>query len=190
MGAAASPLYYITNLTTLLESIALIIDQHQPVVEKYYGEGRMRVVVVRLQAEGDKGVKILVEGWEEERRVGRLVSAVVGVSTIALTLRRSRKRGNLSSRTSPIRYNISPLNTPSNPTRARLPRPQATSHPPSPHSPRHISLARLPPSSRRTPAHRKNAHKKTTRPRRLLFSQNNKVRIRVMSRGCWANARH
>lgn len=34
----------------------------------------MRVVVVRLQAEGDKGVKSLVEGWEEERRVGRLVS--------------------------------------------------------------------------------------------------------------------
>ncbi|KAI5454395.1 Golgi transport complex subunit 4, variant 2 [Naganishia albida] len=73
-GAAASPLYYITNLTTLLESIALIIDQHQPVVEKYYGEGKMRVVVVRLQAEGDKGVKSLVEGWEEERRVGRLIS--------------------------------------------------------------------------------------------------------------------
>lgn len=75
-GAASSPLYYITNLTTLLESIALIIDQHQPVVEKYYGEGKMRVVVVRLQAEGDKGVKSLVEGWEEERRVGRLVSAI------------------------------------------------------------------------------------------------------------------
>lgn len=75
VGAASSPLYYITNLTTLLESIALIIDQHQPVVEKYYGEGKMRVVVVRLQAEGDKGVKSLVEGWEEERRVGRLVSA-------------------------------------------------------------------------------------------------------------------
>ncbi|KAJ9115202.1 hypothetical protein QFC20_001069 [Naganishia adeliensis] len=71
---ASSPLYYITNLTTLLESIALIIDQHQPVVEKYYGEGKMRVVVVRLQAEGDKGVKSLVEGWEEERRVGRLIS--------------------------------------------------------------------------------------------------------------------
>lgn len=80
IGAASSPLYYITNLTTLLESIALIIDQHQPVVEKYYGEGRMRVVVVRLQAEGDKGVKSLVEGWEEERRVGRLVGAVVGGS--------------------------------------------------------------------------------------------------------------
>jgi hypothetical protein len=76
---ASSPLYYITNLTTLLESIALIIDQHQPVVEKYYGEGKMRVVVVRLQAEGDKGVKSLVEGWEEERRVGRLVSPFPGI---------------------------------------------------------------------------------------------------------------
>lgn len=76
MESASSPLFYITNLTTLLESIALIIDQHQPVVEKYYGEGKMRVVVGRLQAEGDKGVKSLVEGWEEERRVGRLVSSI------------------------------------------------------------------------------------------------------------------
>lgn len=79
MRKASSPLYYITNLTTLLESIALIIDQHQPVVEKYYGEGKMRVVVVRLQAEGDKGVKSLVEGWEEERRVGRLVSRLTSI---------------------------------------------------------------------------------------------------------------
>jgi hypothetical protein len=67
-------LYYIAHLTSLLESIALIIDQHQNVVDKYYGEGKMRVVVGRLQAEADKVVKGLVEGWEDERRVGRLVS--------------------------------------------------------------------------------------------------------------------
>ena len=85
MRKASSPLYYITNLTTLLESIALIIDQHQPVVEKYYGEGKMRVVVVRLQAEGDKGVKTLVEGWEEERRVGRLVSRLPSTCETHLT---------------------------------------------------------------------------------------------------------
>lgn len=66
-------MYYITNLTSLLESIAHIIDQHQPVVDKYYGEGRMRKVVGRLVGESDRVVRNLVEGWEEERRVGRLV---------------------------------------------------------------------------------------------------------------------
>ena len=71
--AASSPLYYLTSLTSLLESIAHIIDQHQPVVDKYYGKGRMRTVVGRLIGESDRVVRNLVEGWEEERRVGRLV---------------------------------------------------------------------------------------------------------------------
>ncbi|KAG5219426.1 COG4 transport protein-domain-containing protein [Salix suchowensis] len=34
---ASSPMYYITALTALYESVAMIVDQHQPVVEKYYG---------------------------------------------------------------------------------------------------------------------------------------------------------
>ncbi|TXT06172.1 hypothetical protein VHUM_03645 [Vanrija humicola] len=73
-GKPSSPVYYLTNLTSLLESIAHIIDQHQPVVDKYYGKGRMRKVVGRLVAESDRVVRNLVEGWEEERRVGRLIS--------------------------------------------------------------------------------------------------------------------
>jgi hypothetical protein len=71
--SASNPLYYLTSLTGLLEAIALIIDQHQPVVEKYYGNGRMRTVIGRLVGESDRVVRNLVEGWEEERRVGRLV---------------------------------------------------------------------------------------------------------------------
>ncbi|KAK4683669.1 conserved oligomeric Golgi complex subunit 4, partial [Tremellales sp. Uapishka_1] len=73
-GKTSSPLYYLTSLTSLLESIAHIIDQHQPVVDKHYGKGRMRKVVGRLVGEGDRVVKSLVEGWEEERRVGRLIA--------------------------------------------------------------------------------------------------------------------
>ncbi|GMK54850.1 hypothetical protein CspeluHIS016_0114360 [Cutaneotrichosporon spelunceum] len=74
VGKPSSPLYYISQLTSLLESIAHIIDQHQPVVDKYYGTGRMRTVVGRLVGESDRVVRNLVEGWEEERRVGRLIS--------------------------------------------------------------------------------------------------------------------
>ncbi|WVQ85236.1 hypothetical protein IAT38_007401 [Cryptococcus sp. DSM 104549] len=73
-GKTSSPLYYLTSLTSLLESIAHIIDQHQSVVDKYYGKGRMKTVVGRLVGESDRVVRNLVEGWEEERRVGRLIS--------------------------------------------------------------------------------------------------------------------
>jgi hypothetical protein len=74
LQSASSPIYYLNQLTSLLESIAHIIDQHQPVVDKYYGKGRTRTVVGRLVGESDRVVRNLVEGWEEDRRVGRLIS--------------------------------------------------------------------------------------------------------------------
>ncbi|KAI0668553.1 COG4-domain-containing protein [Trametes maxima] len=70
----SSPLYYITALTALFESIALIVDQHQPVVEKYYGAGKMGLVLERLLQEADRVVHDLVEGWEEERAMKRKLS--------------------------------------------------------------------------------------------------------------------
>ncbi|TFK93127.1 COG4-domain-containing protein [Polyporus arcularius HHB13444] len=72
----SSPLYYITALTALFESIALIVDQHQPVVEKYYGIGKMGLVLDRLLQEADRVVKDLLEGWEEERSMKRKLSDI------------------------------------------------------------------------------------------------------------------
>lgn len=69
-------MYYIAHLTSLFESIGIIIDQHQPVVEKYYGVGRMRSVVARLQVEADRVVEGLVNGWEEERRGRRVLNSL------------------------------------------------------------------------------------------------------------------
>lgn len=73
MQSGSSPLYYITTLTSLFESIALIVDQHQPVVEKYYGPRKMLSVVERLLGECDRVVSGLVESWEEERQMQRKV---------------------------------------------------------------------------------------------------------------------
>ena len=72
---ASSPLYYITALTALFESIAMIVDQHQPVVEKYYGHGKMRLVVQRLLEEADRVTKTLRTNWEEDRSIKRKVSS-------------------------------------------------------------------------------------------------------------------
>ncbi|PCH38775.1 COG4-domain-containing protein [Wolfiporia cocos MD-104 SS10] len=74
----SSPLYYITAITALLENIALVVDQHQPVVEKYYGPGKMVPVLERLLREADRGVKDLIDGWEEERMMKRKLSDITG----------------------------------------------------------------------------------------------------------------
>ncbi|EPT01843.1 hypothetical protein FOMPIDRAFT_1048435 [Fomitopsis schrenkii] len=70
----SSPLFYITALTALFESIAMIVDQHQPIVEKYYGPGKMTPVIERLLQESDRVVKDMLEGWVEERSMQRKLS--------------------------------------------------------------------------------------------------------------------
>lgn len=45
----------------------MIVDQHQPVVESYYGVGKMASVIARLMQECDRVCKGLIDGWEEER---------------------------------------------------------------------------------------------------------------------------
>ncbi|KAH7921493.1 COG4-domain-containing protein [Leucogyrophana mollusca] len=76
----SSPLYYVTALTALFESIAMIVDQHQPVVEKYYGTGRMTSVIRRLLEECDSVVRSTLEGWKEDRFIKRKLADVANSS--------------------------------------------------------------------------------------------------------------
>ncbi|EJD53432.1 COG4-domain-containing protein [Auricularia subglabra TFB-10046 SS5] len=70
----SSPMYFVASLTSLFESVALIIDQHQPIVEKYYGRGSMTPVIGKLLDECERAVKQLLEAWEEERSMKRKLS--------------------------------------------------------------------------------------------------------------------
>ncbi|GAA5858483.1 hypothetical protein JCM8547_007326 [Rhodosporidiobolus lusitaniae] len=71
-----SPTHFSALLTTLFEAIALILSQHQPVVEKYYGEGKMLSVAGSLMVETDLlGLRVL-SNWEEERRIRKRVAEV------------------------------------------------------------------------------------------------------------------
>ncbi|KAG8217409.1 COG4-domain-containing protein [Butyriboletus roseoflavus] len=72
----SSPLYYVTVLTALFEGVAMIIDQHQPIVEKYYGTGNMRSVIKRLLEECDRVVRSTLEAWREDRSIKRKLSDV------------------------------------------------------------------------------------------------------------------
>ncbi|KAH6918869.1 COG4 transport protein-domain-containing protein [Coprinopsis sp. MPI-PUGE-AT-0042] len=84
----SSPLYYVTALTSLFESIAMIVDQHQPVVEKYYGAGKMRLVVQRLLDECDRVTKGLKESWEEDRGIKRKMIDTLSNPPISLASNR------------------------------------------------------------------------------------------------------
>lgn len=55
----------------------MIVDQHQPVVEKYYGPGKMNSVVARLLEECDRVTQTLRNGWEEDRSIQRKVCVLV-----------------------------------------------------------------------------------------------------------------
>lgn len=70
----------------------MIVDQHQPVVEKYYGPGKMTSVLKRLLEECDKITKTLIEGWEEERSVKRKVCILFKIQSkythVCLVIRR------------------------------------------------------------------------------------------------------
>ncbi|KAH7877730.1 COG4 transport protein-domain-containing protein [Lentinula edodes] len=93
----SSPLYFIAALTSLFESIAMIVDQHQPVVEKYYGAGKMKAVAERLLDECDRVVKDVMSRWQEERSITRKISDITNnppMSSIAAAARRPQAASN------------------------------------------------------------------------------------------------
>jgi hypothetical protein len=55
----------------------MIVDQHQPVVEKYYGKRKMNTIIICLLNECDRTVRRLLDGWEEERSMKRKVSTTL-----------------------------------------------------------------------------------------------------------------
>ena len=54
----------------------MIIDQHQPIVEKYYGAGNMQSVIKRLLEECDRVVRSTLEAWREDRSIKRKVENI------------------------------------------------------------------------------------------------------------------
>jgi hypothetical protein len=72
----SSPHHQTTSFATLLENIAIVINQHQPVVDKYYGKGKMRMVLKYVLNECDKMVENLIQNWEQERNVKSKVSQI------------------------------------------------------------------------------------------------------------------
>lgn len=76
-GAQAKDGYFYANaLTRLFEHIAQIIDGHGGLVERHYGAGKMVRVIERLQNEADRQGGIIIDTWNDERRVDRRMTDI------------------------------------------------------------------------------------------------------------------
>jgi conserved oligomeric Golgi complex subunit 4 len=69
-------LFYADNLTWLFEHIVQIINSHSGLVERHYGADKVVKVIERLQKEADIQGGIILDLWNDERTVTRMMADV------------------------------------------------------------------------------------------------------------------
>uniref|UniRef100_A0A3B3RD67 Conserved oligomeric Golgi complex subunit 4 n=1 Tax=Paramormyrops kingsleyae TaxID=1676925 RepID=A0A3B3RD67_9TELE len=67
LGERRAGLMFADTLTLLLEGIARIIETHQPIVETYYGPGRLYTLIRHLQVECDRQAEKIVDKFIQQR---------------------------------------------------------------------------------------------------------------------------
>lgn len=76
-GKAQHPTHFALLLTSLFEHLAMLIDMHQPVVDRHYGVGNFEQGVMHgLQEECDRLGHRIMDSWREERNVRRRLDEV------------------------------------------------------------------------------------------------------------------
>ncbi|KAE8609187.1 hypothetical protein XENTR_v10011735 [Xenopus tropicalis] len=66
-GERRAALIFADTLTLLFEGIARIVETHQPILETYYGPGRLYMLIKHLQAECDRQVEKVVDKFVQHR---------------------------------------------------------------------------------------------------------------------------
>ncbi|XP_046411279.1 conserved oligomeric Golgi complex subunit 4 [Neodiprion fabricii] len=67
---------YADTMTLLFEGIARVIEIHQPIIETFYGPGKLLPTVVILQKECDRQIKKIVREFMVHRNVSKKVHAI------------------------------------------------------------------------------------------------------------------
>uniref|UniRef100_A0A803YH57 Conserved oligomeric Golgi complex subunit 4 n=1 Tax=Meleagris gallopavo TaxID=9103 RepID=A0A803YH57_MELGA len=67
MSDRRAAVIFADTLTLLFEGIARVVETHQPIVETYYGPGRLYTLIKHLQGECDQQVEKVVEKFVKER---------------------------------------------------------------------------------------------------------------------------
>lgn len=76
-GKAQHPTHFALLLTSLFEHLAMLIDMHQPVVDRHYGVGNFgHGVMPGLQEECDRLGHRIMDSWREDRNVRRRLDEV------------------------------------------------------------------------------------------------------------------
>ncbi|TPX54007.1 hypothetical protein PhCBS80983_g06083 [Powellomyces hirtus] len=75
-GNAEQPQFYAGLLTRLFETIAMVIDRQEAMVNAIYGPGRMLRVIQRLQREADIQGSIILNAFSEKRQLKRKLSEI------------------------------------------------------------------------------------------------------------------
>ncbi|KAL1916355.1 uncharacterized protein VTP21DRAFT_5972 [Calcarisporiella thermophila] len=75
-GSQRGPMFYSEVLTSLFESVALLIDHHHPIVEKHYGAGRMLRVMQRIEEEVDVQSRLVLDSFVDERQLQRKINEI------------------------------------------------------------------------------------------------------------------
>lgn len=70
------PIVYADTLVLLFEGLARVIDTHQPLLETYYGPGRLLSAVSILQKECDKQVKRVILEWGKTRHIQKKLQQI------------------------------------------------------------------------------------------------------------------
>ncbi|KAF5297668.1 hypothetical protein FQA39_LY11999 [Lamprigera yunnana] len=71
------------TLTLLFEGLARIIDIHQPLVETYYGPGRLMSVASYLQKECDAQVKLIMMEFNKHRQINKKINQISEIAKLS-----------------------------------------------------------------------------------------------------------
>ncbi|KAJ3012608.1 Golgi transport complex subunit 4 [Thoreauomyces humboldtii] len=75
-ASSDQPQFYASLLTRLFETIAMIVDRQEAMVNSVYGPGRMLRVIQRLQREADIQGSIILNTFSERRQLKRKLSDI------------------------------------------------------------------------------------------------------------------
>ncbi|XP_032813354.2 conserved oligomeric Golgi complex subunit 4 [Petromyzon marinus] len=78
VGDKRAGVIFADTLTLLFEGIARIVETHQPIVETFYGPGRLFVLLKHLQGECDRQVQRVVDRFTEHRHYEQKLKRVEG----------------------------------------------------------------------------------------------------------------
>lgn len=77
------PVIYADGLTLLYEGLARVVDTHQPLIETYYGPGRLISAIMVLQKECDVQTKRILLEWTKMRQINKKIQVINDISRMS-----------------------------------------------------------------------------------------------------------